>query len=392
MAEGTSLATEEPGTGRGGDARNGGIDLIRVIAMLLIAISHVVHTLSSPNPYIAYGDYLIELKRASGEAGHFALTLFAYFGALGNTLFFVCSAWLLLRSRGFNKRKWFFMLCEVWAVSAAVLIICFLLRGGKIAPALILKSLLPTTFANNWYVTCYLLFYPIHPLLNRLIRSMSRRALLRGSLALAALYLGFNFLDGELFFPSPLVLWVALYWIMAYMQLYMPRFAGSRKANVLLLFAGIGGYVAVAAAAYFLGLRYAYFADKVLRWNTNSNPFLFAASVAALNLLRTARVRSRAVSGASKLSLLVYIIHQNLLLRTYYRPAVLQHIYRRFGYRHIALWTLALGAGLFLFALGCAFVYDRTLRAWVKAGSERLYLGLRRLYLKWEDRRLGKGP
>lgn len=103
--------------------RDSGIELLKVFAIILIVISHTVQTLRSENVMVPYQDYVVTLT-ATTSLRDFILTLFSYFGAWGNTIFFVCSAWFLLRSTVYNKQKWFYMLVEIWVVSVTILAIC----------------------------------------------------------------------------------------------------------------------------------------------------------------------------------------------------------------------------------------------------------------------------
>lgn len=61
------------------------------------------------------------------------------------------------------------MIVEIWVVSVVILFCCLVALHGRISAKNIAKSFLPTTFENNWYLTCYLLFYPLHSVLNRVI-------------------------------------------------------------------------------------------------------------------------------------------------------------------------------------------------------------------------------
>lgn len=83
--------------------RNSGIELLKIIAIVLIVISHVVYTLKTVNPYISYNGYVVDLSIATADIWKFILAIFSYFGALGNSIFFICSAWFLLRSSKYNK-------------------------------------------------------------------------------------------------------------------------------------------------------------------------------------------------------------------------------------------------------------------------------------------------
>lgn len=182
--------------------RDSGIELLKIMAIILIVISHVVKTMWVPSSYISDKEYIFNLSFATTNIWHFILILFNCFGILGNSIFFVCSAWFLLYSSKCNKKKWFYMLVEIWVISIIILVVTYIIRHGDISGKIIIESILPTTFGNNWYLTCYLLFYPIHPLLNVIINYMNKQLLFRVSLIMFILYCCFNFIKGSLFFSS----------------------------------------------------------------------------------------------------------------------------------------------------------------------------------------------
>lgn len=361
--------------------RESGIELLKIIAIFLIVISHVVRTLCAGNSYISYQDYVLDLSAASTNLQYFLLVLFRHFGVLGNTVFFVSSAWFLLGSSQFKKRKWLFMLIEIWVISVIILIVTYIITGGNISGRVILKSLFPTLFAFNWYLTCYLLFYPIHPLLNTVIRSLDKRHLFRISAALFTLYCVFGFIDGSWFFPSLIILWITFYFVMAYIQLYLVDFSNDLKKNGLLFLIGLIGFVGLPALTNFLGLRISFLRNQMLRWSTNCNPFLIAMAIAMFNIARNIHFRSGAVNYIAGLSMLIYIIHENIILSNYFRPYIINAIYTKYGYDHIVLWVLFLSVGILLFGIVCSVLYDKTLRKLVRKLCDWLYPIIRKGYL-----------
>lgn len=369
-------------------SRDSGIELLKIAAIFLIILSHVVQTLRSVNHSIPYQDYVLDLSMATTNIQHVILTLFSYFGALGNNIFFVCSAWFLLRSSGCKKQKWLFMLLEVWVISMVFLVAALLLRRGNISGAILLKSVFPTLFSTNWYLTCYLLFYPIHPLLNLLIRRLNQQSLFRLSAAMFFLYCCLNFLNSGLLFYSRFILWITIYFVMAYMQQYMGDFANDRKKNGILLLFGIAGFVGIALLTNYLGLHISFMEDKMLHWAASCNPFLIAISIALFNLARNVHFQNGRINYLSSLSMLVYLIHENLIFKTYYRPLMLHYVYQRFGYDRILLWVIVVALLVTLFSVFCSVVYDKTLRPLVRTASSSLYSILRNLYLRMERKAL----
>ena len=130
-----------------------------------------------------------------------------------------------------------------------------------------------------------------------------------------------------------------------------------------------------------MGLHISFFEDKILYWVVTWNPFLLISSIAMFNLMRGVHFKSPFINYVSKLSLLIYIIHENIILRTYYRPYMVNYIYENFGYAYIVLWVFALAVVIFVFAVMCAMIYVMTVQKIVLKTSNALYIFLRKLYL-----------
>lgn len=262
------------------------------------------------------------------------------------------------------------MLIEVWVISIIILITTYIVRSGDIKTETIIKCLFPTTFANNWYLTCYLLFYPIHTILNKIINDMSKTQLFRSVAALSVLYIGINFIVGGLFFSSELILWITIYFLMAYIKIYLPDMNSNKKANIILLCIGIIGNIAIVILTNFLGFKTEFLSDGLWHWVNNCNPFIILSTIALLNLARSAKLKNRFINHISSLSLLIYIIHENLILRLYYRPLLINYVYENFGYKHIILWVLLLSAAIFVGSAIISFVYEQTLKKLVNKLSQ----------------------
>lgn len=84
--------------------RNSGVEILKIIAIFLIVISHVTQTLYTINPAFP-SDYVLEVKYASKNIQHLILTWFSTFGSQGNLIFLVSSAWFLLDSKKNNSKK-----------------------------------------------------------------------------------------------------------------------------------------------------------------------------------------------------------------------------------------------------------------------------------------------
>lgn len=365
--------------------RDSGIELLKIFAIFIIVISHTVQTLTSENIYVSYSGYVINISNATMNIQRILLQIFFHFGVLGNSIFFMCSAWFLLKSSSWNKKKWFYMIIEIWTVSIIILIITYIALHGGISRKIIVNSLFPSIFGNNWYMTCYLLFYPIHSILNDVINRMNQHQLFRITLAMIVLYIFMDFINSSWVFSSSIILWITIYFAMSYMQKYLMNFADSTKINIFLLFIGCIGFIGIILVTDIGGLYFSFMSDKVLYWANNCNPFLLAMSLAMFNLARNIHFRKKVVNYISKLSLLIYIIHENIILRTYFRPKMWNYVYEKFGYSYVIEWVFVITLIIFIFGVLSSILYASTLQKLVCKVNEKIYKVIKKHYIVFEN-------
>lgn len=360
--------------------RESGIEALKILAIIMIMISHVSQSLLSNKGVLS----AIDVSHGAESLQYFTLVVFRHFGAWGNNIFFSCSAWFLLSSKRWDKRKWFFILFEVWTVSVAVLACTIFFVKEDISARNILRSFLPTFFGNNEYLTLYLLFYPIHPILNGVICRMEKAALFRLSSVLFVLYCGFSLVGGT-FFYSSIIGWIAMYFVIAYCKEYLRDYLDSIRLNSILLAVCMIGLLAQVSITNFIHLH-SYTAGKMFHWAANNNPFLFLAAFSMLQIARKWKWKNAVVNYISGLSLLLYIFHENLVLRTYIRPKLLNYIYLQYGYSHVVAWVVLLALGIFAVSIVITAVYREVFQKYVKAAGNMLFDGLRGIYLAVEGR------
>ena len=112
---------------------------------------------------------------------------------------------------------------------------------------------------------------------------------------------------------------------------------------------------------WLLGLQVPFLNGRGLHWAANENPLAFAIALSSLNLTRSWGLRSDAVNRVAALILPVYLIHENLLVRTYLGIAAWAWVYDSFGYENLLLWVALYAAVLFGTSLLLAAAYQRTL-------------------------------
>lgn len=375
--------------------RNSSIELLKIVALALIVVGHVVQTIGSTFSYVPFSDYYINLREVTDQFRFLVLSMLRYCGNFGNTVFFICSAWFFLDNHTVNKKKIFLMLMEIWTVSVLILAVVLIAGHHSIPNSLILMSLFPTTFENNWYLSCYLIFYAVHPLLNQIIIKCSKKTLFRLNAAAITLYFVIAFAtsltrymigEGTEFFASRLILWTVIYFALAYLKKYENALLTDRKRNYVLAAVGFLGYFGLVWVMNLVGSRNGRFYDSLQIWRVDNNPFMVMLALALFNFANSRNYTSKGINYIAKLTPFIYIIHENRILRGIYRPEMWQYIYTRFGYDYVVGWTFLLSALVFGFGLFASVLYFETIRKAIIPAYSRIYSALSGIWLPVENR------
>ena len=356
--------------------RNSAIELLKIVAMLLIVLSHVTQTLCVSNEFIANQDYVIDLKLATTDLYTLILVFFRHLGIIGISIFFVSSAWFLLDNDEVKPIKIISMILLVWFTSVAILIPILVIRRGDVPIKILIAQFLPTTYSTNWYITCYIIFYSIHSCLNMIIRGMTRQDLLKNTIILSFMYIFVNFILGDAFMASALTLWITVYFIMAYLKLYVPKFVNNVHFNIKIVTISIVLLVALVLITNILGLYFPFLANKNLHWNKISNPFAIILAISLFFICSNEKYsfRNVFVNYVSSLTIYIYIIHENFLIRRMYRPLVWLYLHGKImengGDKYLyVVFDIVYAVILFVLSILIGAVFKKIFKGMIKSLS-----------------------
>lgn len=367
--------------------RESGIELYKVIAIFLIVLSHVIQTLTEPNYVLGIGEgTFINIATATTDLNVLLLALFRICGALGNNMFFICSAWFLVNSKKMSLKKVIHMILDVWIIN---MIVFWGLHAIGIQFQLsdTVRTFFPTTFANNWYITCYLLFYLIYPFLNRMLEQLNISEHFALTSFLFMIYFIIPVLPLEeinLFFANELVIFLATYVIVSFIKIYKNEWTENLKLNKGILFVSIVSYVVLILSVDYLGLRTNYFLNRLVRWNMNNSLFMFLIAFSSFNMMKKKKFINRTINYFSSLSLLVYIFHENLAFRRYFRPVIEFSILRRFGIEHAFICAVFMAVSLAILSFIISAIYKIFFTKIVSKLSSIISQNIKTLWKKYE--------
>ncbi|SCY26979.1 hypothetical protein SAMN05660668_02000 [Pseudobutyrivibrio sp. AR14] len=318
--------------------RNSSIELLKIIAIAMIVISHSMPDVPEGDEVLNVG--AINLGLATFNLQHNILIFLHNLGQIGNDIFLVCSAWFLLDSHKTKVGKIANMVADCFGASLIMLSI-FSALGYRLSGLYFIRQFLPTTFNNNWFVTCYILLYMIHPLLNKVIQSISQSQLLIVDTCFIILYSIISFvMPGGLFYYNELIGFIGIYMIVAYCKLYMPNMMNSVKAGKLILLIGCVGWLLQNVLTLIIGCKIEALSSQMSGWNQFRNPCYILIALGLFILFNKKSFYNGFINDISAMSLLIYVIQCNRILRDYVRFDIYDYIYQNYSYDGLVLWVL----------------------------------------------------
>ena len=336
--------------------RNSSIELLKLISIIAIVFCH-----SIPDGDVNTFESAIQLGMATDNLQYLICEFIRNLGQIGNNIFIVCSAWFLLDSTKVNTSKIAHMVGDCVFISNLFLII-FMAVGYRFSIIYIIHQIQPITYGSSWFITCYLLLYAIHPLLNRLIKSLDKKSLLLVNLMFITLYCIISFLTAGLFFYSNIIGFIGIYFIVAYYKLYLTNASSKNRFNIAILLTGIAGWFAMNLITNFLGLHIGFFTDFMQRYNVLINPCFILIALGAFGIAKNKSFYNKHINYISSLSLLIYVIHCNRIIRDYVRFDVFQIILDRYTYSHLLIWVIIYALISLLAGVVFAILYNKTIQ------------------------------
>ena len=201
--------------------RDSGLELFRIITMLLIVAHHYVVNsgLTEPGGPIGLQPF---------TAKSLFLLIFGAWGKTGINCFLMITGYFMCKSH-ITLKKFLKLLLEVEFYNIVIYII-FLIAGVENFSFIeLIKALLPVTSVSSGFVSCYLLFFLLIPFLNILISNIDEKQHLR----LTALLLFAYTILGTIPSVSVTLNYVSwfsvIYFVSSYFRLYPKKIFANKK-------------------------------------------------------------------------------------------------------------------------------------------------------------------
>ncbi len=369
--------------------RESGIELLRLIAMFMIVLSHTLMSLCNASKYVSNNGYVFPINIPTYDLRTIVLVMLRHCGNLGSTVFFICSAWFLIGKEKVDKKKWIRLLLDTWVISVLIFGTVYLINHGTVIMESS-NSFAPFLFCNNWFISCYLLFLVVAPFFNMIVSSLPRKTFFRLVLFMSTIMLFMGFFLQRDFFTSTLVVWFVVYFDIAYIKLYKQEWSTRAASGWGLFLIGFVGLLGSVLFFEWIGKTSDAPQLVVLFWNVDCNPYIIFMAMGLFILFRNIHFQNIGINYLASLSLLVYLIHENIIIRACYRPRIWKEIYSRWGYEMLVSKLFLVSLCVFAASLFISVIYDKTIRKVLVKVANRLYDLGRELYLKFEKKAISE--
>lgn len=329
--------------------RQSGIELLKIVAILLICLSHCTQTLERFMDFQAYTtDFQLIFLR-----------LLKFNGQIGNIIFIICSSWFLANSKKSKANKAINLALDSQLISVgifAVYVACSIFSSFHIGFSNYLENIFPDWFAQVWFVPTYIIFYLIHPYLNNIIQSISQQEHFFICIFSFVVY-GIGGLIGAKPAFSDLLGFVMIYFLVVYLKKYKKDKCDNVKKNAIIYFSLLLLFIVAVIAKNFLALKWPIFGSYPKIDNYNLSIFLLPMMINFFYLFLKLDFKSKIINYLSSCSLFVYCIHENYYVRELLRPKFYQIMMDRFGSDKYLIYLLILFVIVVISAFAAAAFY-----------------------------------
>lgn len=293
--------------------RNIGLDILRIISMLMIIVLH----------YLGKGG-LLKAENTS-EIYHVIYYFIEALSIIAVNCYVLISGYFLIKSK-FKWKKVLQLWLETLFYSIFVYVIIVVLGLKEIDIKGIIKSLFPIITKEYWFINIYLVMYILSPFLNKLINCMSQKEYRKLLLILIICFSIISILPDVYTLDSShgygIIWFVCLYLIAGYIRIYdIPKkLIADKKGYLLLLYFIFAIIVTIGMLALdFVGtyLGKGTLMDKFIQYN---NIFVLMESIALFMFFKQLNIKNtkiiKIVEFIAPLTLAVYLIHEQSQLRT----------------------------------------------------------------------------
>lgn len=281
------------------------IEILRIIAMLLIVMSH----------YAKYSG--IDWETVDINASKIFINTFFNFGKLGVSLFVIISGYFYDRNK-INIHKIVNLILQVFIFSILGLLIGIVIGDSNLNIKNIIKAIMPTTFGLYWFATCYILIYLFSPFIKIIIDKFSKKDLKLMITLMVLVWSFITMIPGSKTFYNEFIWLVVIYIIGAYMKKYNINILNNNKSRLIVTILIIAFLSIFMVAIELMSTKILILKNFTNYFNNMQSPFILILTILIFNMFTNIRIKNnKYINAIASSTFGIYLIHENKFLREF---------------------------------------------------------------------------
>ena len=283
--------------------RNSNIELIRIISMLFIVVSHYTVHNGVDNTTLSLGinRFLLEIT-----------TL----GNIGVILFVLISGYYLIDQKKFSLKKIVKLYLQVVFYSLGIYGLLIFLGHQEFSKSLLIKNIFPIIFEQYWFVTAYVSLYLLSPFINKFLNSLRREEHLIFNVISLILFSVIPTLTNHFMFGRELAQFIIFYSLGAYFKKYNNTILSNKKKAFYVFFVSLIVLLISVIVIDFIGESLPFISDNNVHLFNRYSIVSILFAVSLFNLFINKKEWSNnIINSVASCSFGVYLIHDNNMIR-----------------------------------------------------------------------------
>lgn len=327
------------------------IELLRIIAMILIILTHAM----------GHGGVL---SSVDNNSLHYYILNFIYSCSVISVNIFVLISGFFLCKSSFKVKKLLFLVFEVVLYSLLIYLMLVITKQVDFSFKELILSLFPIVTGKYWFITCYVLLYIFSPYLNVVINNISKKT---HAFLIILCCVIFSIIPTVIYFVDAfnvnggysLIWFIVLYFIAAYIRNYI-KVTDKKNWISLVIFASstlliFTSFIIIDKYFTFLSNRLLFVYNSILLLISSVSLLVWFLGININNKI------GKTINFIAKYTLIVYLIHDNNLLRSILWSALNLSKYLNNGVIYIALTIVVISIFVvcLIIAVLVNFVYNK---------------------------------
>lgn len=281
-------------------ARESGLELLRIIAMLFIVMHHAV-MFSGVNSSNILESKIFDILQIGGK--------------LGVNLFVLISAYFMV-NKSFKLSRILKIIFETFFYSVFIYLIFIAFGKTNFTIDEFILNFFPVIFERWWFVTTFVLLMILSPFLNIIIKSVSKNLLLVISIVLFAYGVGVNEIllkvgnylgVGLTSYMNKLLWFVTLYFVASYIRLYNINL--NKILNIILIF-----------CVWIFRVLFTVYSKREIWFEWAIGNAIM--SILLLLFFKNLKFRNKYINLIALTTFGIYLIHENVYIRGFWGSIV----------------------------------------------------------------------